>query len=416
MIKIPPSTRLLIVGSYPPPFGGVSSFVTELEKGLADLVEQFYVLSFHSNESYIKKSKNTVIHKLPNRPKLFILRALVSSPVKTSILFLKYILNVSKSPKFYTSAFINALIICAIAKKNASTSITIFQTRAGASIPFIKIMIPRTPLFYCVFADPYKDPEFYRVHNDWYREAMVGAQKVFSSSKYCSDVTKKFDTSIKPVVVYAGVDTDRFSPLMSQLESREKLQLPLNTKLVLSLARMEPEMGVVDVLAIAKSVLINTENTCFVIAGAKGSVTPQVEEFAAQSRGRVICRVDVPADYLPDYYSACDVIIAPTVGVHACMGVTVKEAMAAGRPVVVTDSGGLPEAVIHEYTGLIVPLKDSGEVDVPLFANYLSGLLADDSRSEAMGSHSRERAIHLFSAEKTVEVFSAMIVQEKDNR
>lgn len=401
--------RLLLVGSYPPPFGGVSSFITELEKGLAEHVNQFYVLSFHSDTSMISKSPNTVIHKLPNRPNAYLFRSLATNPLKLLFLTYKYLSNVYKDPHLYTGSLLNALITAAVAKKNRSNSITVFTTRAGATIPFIKCLLPNVPIYYCVFADPYKNPDFYEKHRRWYREAMLKAKKVFSSSHYCAAVTKLFDTSIQAGVIYVGVDTKRFHPSTPQTESRRQLGLPEDRELILSVARMEPEMGVPDILAIAERVLSANNKACFVMAGAKGAVTPQVEEAAAKSGGRIICRVDVTANDLPKYYAASTIVMAPTVGVHACMGVSVKEAMAAGKPVVVSDSGGLPEAVKHEYNGLIIPLSATGGVDTEAFSRALLALLAEPPRREAMGEHSRVRGLELFAADTSVKNYMAMI-------
>lgn len=68
-------------------------------------------------------------------------------------------------------------------------------------------------------------------------------------------------------------------------------------------------------------------------------------------------------------------------------GLTViLEAMASGRPVVVTDNPGLSDYVEHGVTGLLVPAKDPGAM-----ADAIDALLADPGRAAAMGREGRRR-------------------------
>jgi glycosyltransferase involved in cell wall biosynthesis len=71
---------------------------------------------------------------------------------------------------------------------------------------------------------------------------------------------------------------------------------------------------------------------------------------------------------------------------------TILEAMAAGKPVVATDAGGIPEAVGDGVTGIIVPVGNAGKM-----ADALLALLRDPGRAEAMGRAGRERAVERFS-------------------
>ena len=67
---------------------------------------------------------------------------------------------------------------------------------------------------------------------------------------------------------------------------------------------------------------------------------------------------------------------------------SVVEAMAAGRPVVATAVGGVPDAIEHERTGTLVPPGD-----VAALAAGVAALLADRERRERYGAAGRERAL-----------------------
>jgi glycosyltransferase involved in cell wall biosynthesis len=69
----------------------------------------------------------------------------------------------------------------------------------------------------------------------------------------------------------------------------------------------------------------------------------------------------------------------------------ILEAMAAGRPVVATRVGGIPDAVEEGRTGLLV-----APGDVEGLAVALDGLLTDDARRTALGAAGRERAREMY--------------------
>jgi starch synthase len=77
------------------------------------------------------------------------------------------------------------------------------------------------------------------------------------------------------------------------------------------------------------------------------------------------------------------------------LGIVLMEAMAAGKPIVATRSGGPEEVVVEGETGLLVP---PGEPR--LLANAMDTLLSDPSTATAMGRAGRAR-LRGFSPEDT---------------
>ena len=70
------------------------------------------------------------------------------------------------------------------------------------------------------------------------------------------------------------------------------------------------------------------------------------------------------------FYAFVDVTLVPsTRSWREAAGLTALEAIARGTPVVANDSGALPEAVVHERTGLIV--EDN---DVEMFVRHIQSL------------------------------------------
>jgi glycosyltransferase involved in cell wall biosynthesis len=80
------------------------------------------------------------------------------------------------------------------------------------------------------------------------------------------------------------------------------------------------------------------------------------------------------------------------------LGTTLLDAMCFSRAVVATDTGGIPEAVRHGETGLLVPVGDSRSL-----AAALVGLLTDEALRLSMGQAGRRLFERRFTAARMVE-------------
>jgi len=105
------------------------------------------------------------------------------------------------------------------------------------------------------------------------------------------------------------------------------------------------------------------------------------------------------AGFVPDVravLSGADVFVMPSLSEG--LGGAVLEAMAMGKPTVVSEAGGLPESVVHGETGLVVPAGDAEAL-----AAGVTELLKDRERAREMGRAGRERALAMFDRSRVVE-------------
>jgi glycosyltransferase involved in cell wall biosynthesis len=98
-----------------------------------------------------------------------------------------------------------------------------------------------------------------------------------------------------------------------------------------------------------------------------------------------------------DVLRATDVFVLPSL--LEGLPFTGLEAMATGLPVVASNIDGLPEAVIHGLTGLLVPPSDAAAL-----RNALARLLGDPALARKMGSAGRERVRMRFDPERLLDV------------
>ena len=113
---------------------------------------------------------------------------------------------------------------------------------------------------------------------------------------------------------------------------------------------------------------------------------------------------------MPDIYAAIDIFVLASLA-EPC-GRVVSEAMACGKPVIGTDSGGTPEMITDGVTGLLVM---PGNADA--IADALAILIGDKDKRLEMGRSSRQKAEKDFDislhAKETGQLYLDMIDKAK---
>jgi glycosyltransferase involved in cell wall biosynthesis len=87
-------------------------------------------------------------------------------------------------------------------------------------------------------------------------------------------------------------------------------------------------------------------------------------------------------------------------------GIAVVEALAAGKAVVATKVGGLPEVVDHGRTGLLVTADHPEELSAAVLS-----LLRDDVRRNAMGQRAAQAARERFDLTASVSALQRLYAQ-----
>jgi glycosyltransferase involved in cell wall biosynthesis len=164
-------------------------------------------------------------------------------------------------------------------------------------------------------------------------------------------------------------------------------------------ARLEPEKGV-GVFIRGVAAARRCEPGLRGLVAGDGPERGRLERLAAGSGVELLgVRDDVP-----ELMAAADVV-ALTSEAEA-LPMSVLEAMANARPVVVTDVGGTAEAVVHGETGLLVPAGDADAV-----ARALLELAVDPDRARRMGEAGRSRQQELFAGERMVDEYERALAR-----
>lgn len=168
-------------------------------------------------------------------------------------------------------------------------------------------------------------------------------------------------------VVPPGIDLDRFRP-GDRAAARAGLALPAGAPVLVAVRRLVPRMGL-DVLLEAWAGVEQAMPDAVLLVVGDGPERADLEPLAGHSVAdgsvRFLGRVD--EETVVRCYQAADVSVVPSVALEG-FGLVVLESLACGTPPVVTDVGGLPEAVTPLDPSLVVPAGDPVALSLRLVA------------------------------------------------
>ncbi|HSV36428.1 MAG TPA: glycosyltransferase family 4 protein [Ramlibacter sp.] len=152
-----------------------------------------------------------------------------------------------------------------------------------------------------------------------------------------------------------SIDVDRFARPAADLESqarrwRHELGITDEQKVVLFAGKFEPRKRPLELM---KAVLAHTP--CVLIMVGGGELQPQVESLAATAASRVRVLGFQNQATMPVVYRMGDVFVLPSAHGET-WGLAVNEALACGRPVVVSDRVGCAADVIDDSCGRTFPV------------------------------------------------------------
>lgn len=188
------------------------------------------------------------------------------------------------------------------------------------------------------------------------------------------------------VVVPSGVDIERFTAAAGvRDEMRARLGLRPDEFAVAIVAALEERKGHATLLEALARVPDSVRLFCAGSGALADALAARRDALGLGERVRFLGHVrDVPA-----LLAAVDAVAMPSR--HEGLGVAALEAMAAGRPVVATRVGGLPE-VVGDEAGLLVAVDD-----VAALAAAITRLARDPAAARALGEAGRARVASRFT-------------------
>ena len=196
------------------------------------------------------------------------------------------------------------------------------------------------------------------------------------------------------VKIYSGIDLGAFHAPADRDRVRASLGLPQDAFVIGEVAKLWDGKGH-DVLFEASAQLAARIPSLRVLVVGDGELRPSLERLA--QRLGIAPRVCFTGfrDDVPSLLRALDVAVLPSR--FEGMGRAVVEAQAAGRAVVASRVGGIPDVIEHERTGLLVPPGDAQAL-----ARAIERLHREPSLREQLGQAARRAVNERFDARTMV--------------
>jgi starch synthase len=224
-------------------------------------------------------------------------------------------------------------------------------------------------------------------------------------------------------VIYNGIDVHQYKPTPNP-HMLLSYHISPDQPFVLFIGRITRQKGIIHLINAIKYLRPGVQVVLCAGAPDTEEIGQKMAEKIAQARMESQSEIIwipqvVPKDVLISLYTHASIFVCPSV--YEPFGIINLEAMACETPVVASAVGGIPEVVIHEETGLLVPFEPIGSenfepTDAEQFARDLAAainsLLNTPERMQAMGRKARERVEQYFSwtsmAQQTLDFYRAL--------
>jgi len=194
--------------------------------------------------------------------------------------------------------------------------------------------------------------------------------------------------------IYTGIDIDRFKPRPRMNSVAGDLNISEDELVVGCVSSLHVRKGIEEVLKAFKLLqesMPERKIRCLLVGKKWERWAALATELGIREQVTFTgFRRDVA-----DLLSVLDIYVLPSR--DEGLGTSILEAMAMGLPVVVSNVGGIPEAVTGQ-SGVIVPPRDPNRL-----AEALKTLLRDNQQRETLGTIASERVGAEFSVERLID-------------
>jgi len=204
----------------------------------------------------------------------------------------------------------------------------------------------------------------------------------------------------KAFTIHSGVDVDRYMNVQVDIK-KKKRSLGLNPDglVVGTVGWLLPIKGPMHLLD-AMGNIWQRKSTVELVYVGKGDLEETLKQRAVEMGVSKKVKFLGWRDDVPEIMPVFDLFVLPSL--NEGMGRVLVEAMAAGKPVVASNVGGIPDLVHHGQNGFLVePTNVNG------LSTAIEKLLLDRNMRHAMGKRGQAMA-HNFSEEKMIKKINAL--------
>ena len=261
---------------------------------------------------------------------------------------------------------------------------------------------------------------FHAYEKPWKKLLYITAERI--AAKYCDKIyavaqamiDQCVDAKVAPrekyMVVYSGMDTAAFANAGRNMELRQKLGIPENAKVIVTVARLFPMKGYEEMLPAAARLVKEFPDLHFLPVG-DGPMYDELQKQIADLglTGNFHFAGLVPPHEVCDYIAQADLLWH--LSLHEGLPRAVVQALAVGIPAIGYKLDGTPEVVLNGKTGYVTAPQD---VDAVVARSR--ELLNDAALRAEMGKNGKDLVIERFAWRRMADILEKeflMLLKEK---
>ncbi|MBW2617375.1 MAG: glycosyltransferase family 4 protein [Deltaproteobacteria bacterium] len=182
----------------------------------------------------------------------------------------------------------------------------------------------------------------------------------------------------------------------ADFSSREDIELNLKRQVIGSMGEFRRLTGLDFLLKAFARLAQRRKDVSLLLIGPfrrieMGYYSALIEALGCSER--IIRTGPVAHESILNYLAACDLMVFPSISDAAPN--KILEAMLAGRPIIASNAGGIPELIEHDRDGLLVPPRQTEGI-----VNAIEALLADPGRGADLARNAQQRVAAEFCPER----------------
>lgn len=239
------------------------------------------------------------------------------------------------------------------------------------------------------------------------RRCIHDSDKLICVSEFTKNqIVNNYNTDIGKIkVIYQGVNPNNRDFSSSDLRKLKK-DLKLKEIVILFVGRVDDSRKGLNSLIRAFKHIQNCVDASLLVVG-KGNYNKSLKlAKSLKIDEKVVFTGFVDEETLYKYYNLCDVYVCPSF--LEGFGLTIVEAILAGKPVVANKVGSIPELIIDKYNGILV---DPGDIEV--LSHAIIDCIVDECLiwdGEKREEFIKEKFSWKKTAEKTEILYSSLVI------
>lgn len=208
------------------------------------------------------------------------------------------------------------------------------------------------------------------LHNDYLNVNTIQAQKIVNScdefwgvSNFICSQINKIDSNVATKTLYNGVDIEKYK-IMTSIDDDfyKKITFDKNDFIILYVGRIMPEKGVLELIKAFNLAKDETDNMKLIVVGSKKNDTKVVNKYyeklmeeQEKNKESIYFFGKANVEELRKLYTIAKLQVVPSMWEEA-FGLIVVEGMCFNKPLIVSNSGGIPEIINNDV--IIVDRKN----------------------------------------------------------